>query len=91
VDDLSPETLRYRANQEERLIGDNERITLHTIISRLPDRKRRLMQLDLQGLKSREIAIEMGIKIESVYRRKSALLKEIQGLIEAGGSLGPLA
>jgi RNA polymerase sigma factor (sigma-70 family) len=91
VDDLSPETLRYRANQEERLIGDNERITLHTIISRLPDRKRRLMQLDLHGLKSREIAIDMGIKIESVYRRKSALLKEIQGLIEAGGSLGPLA
>jgi hypothetical protein len=27
---------------------------------------------------------EMGIKVESVYRQKSALLKEIQRLIEEG-------
>jgi|SRR5882672_11201426 len=82
VDELSPETLRYRANQEERLIYEDERKILHAIISRLPDRKRQLMELDLQDLKSREIAKEMGIKIESVYRQKSALLKEFQSLIE---------
>jgi RNA polymerase sigma factor (sigma-70 family) len=84
VDDLSPEALRCDANQEERLIDKDERKILYAIISRLPNRKRQLMELDLQELKSREIAKEMGIKVESVYRQKSALLKEIQRLIEEG-------
>jgi len=82
VDGLSPETLRYKANQVESLIYENERKTLHAIISRLPDRKRQLMELDLQDLKPREIAKEMGIKVESIYHQKSALLKEIRSLIE---------
>jgi RNA polymerase sigma factor (sigma-70 family) len=85
VDDLSPETLRFEANQEERLIDKEERRNLDAIISSLSGRKRRLMELGLQDLESREIAKEMGIKIESVYRRKSALLKEIHRLIEGGG------
>ncbi len=84
VDDLSPEALRYEANQEEGFINEDKRKTLRATISRLPDRKRRLIELDLRELKSREIAREMGIKIESVYRQKSALLKEIQRLIEGG-------
>jgi RNA polymerase sigma factor (sigma-70 family) len=84
VDDLSPEALRYEANQEERLIDEDERKTLYAIISKLPNRKRQLMELDLQELKSREIAKEMAIKVESVYRQKSALLKEVQRLIEEG-------
>ena len=82
VDGLSPETLRYKANQEESLIYDDKRKSLQAIISSLPDRKRQLMELELQDLKSSEIAREMGIKIESVYHQKSALLKEIQSLIE---------
>jgi RNA polymerase sigma factor (sigma-70 family) len=85
VDDLLPETLRYEADQEKVLIGEDERETLHAIISSLPDRKRRLIELDLQELKSMGIAKQMGIKIESVYRQKSALLKEIRRLIEGGG------
>jgi RNA polymerase sigma factor (sigma-70 family) len=84
VDDLSTEALRYEANQEERLIGQDERRALRAILSRLPDRKRQLVELELQELKSRDIAKEMGIKVESVYRLKSVLLKEIRRSIEEG-------
>lgn len=84
VGDLPTEALRYEANQEKRLIDQDERKALHAILSRLPDRKRQLMELELQELKSRDIAKELGIKVESVYRLKSALLKEIRRSIEEG-------
>jgi len=82
VEDLSPEDLRYEANQEERLIDEDARKTLYAIIGRLPERKRRLLDLEFQELISREIANQMRIKIESVYAAKSALLKEIRESLE---------
>ncbi len=85
VDDLSPETLRYNPNQEERLIDEDKRKTLHALISRLPDRKRQLLELLLEEMKPEEIAKEMGIKIDSVYRLKNTIIKEFQRLIEGGG------
>jgi DNA-directed RNA polymerase specialized sigma24 family protein len=82
VDDLPHDALYYQATQEKTLIDKDEWRALQEIISRLPERKRRLMQLVVLGLKPEEIAEEMGIKIGSVYAEKSALFKEIRELLE---------
>lgn len=81
LDDLSSDALSYQAIQEKALIDEEEWEALHAIINNLPERKRRLMELTLQGLTSAEIAKEIGIKISSVSSEKSALFKEIRKLL----------
>lgn len=78
VDDLSQDALAYQPVQEGALIEEHERKALQAIIIALPERKRRLMELALRGLKPEEIAKEMGIKVGSVYRQKSVLFTEIR-------------
>lgn len=46
MDGLSPETLRYDANQEEGIIDEDRRKTLQAIIGRLPERNRRLIEVE---------------------------------------------
>jgi RNA polymerase sigma factor (sigma-70 family) len=82
VDDLSPAALIYQPIQEKMLIGEDERKALQAIINSLPERRKLLMELALQGLKSGEIAKEMRIKISYTYSEKSALFKEIRELLE---------
>jgi RNA polymerase sigma factor (sigma-70 family) len=85
VNDLSLGALSYQPTQEKTLTDEDKRRTLQAIISSLPKRKRRLIELELQELKPREIAKEMGIKIDSFYSEKSALIKEIRELIKGIG------
>jgi RNA polymerase sigma factor (sigma-70 family) len=87
VGDLSPNALYYQATQEKTLIDEGEWRALQEIISRLPERKRLLLQLVILGLKPEEIAEEMGIKIGSVYAEKSALFKEVRELLEGRQSV----
>lgn len=82
VDDLPPDALYYQATQEKTLIDEGERRALQEIINGLPERKRRLMELAILGLKPEEIAEEMGIKINSVYSEKSALFRKVRESIE---------
>jgi RNA polymerase sigma factor (sigma-70 family) len=82
VDDLSPDALTYQPIQEKMLIDEDECKALQAIISRLPERGKLLMELALQGLKTEEIAKELGIKISSVYREKSIQCKELRKLVE---------
>jgi RNA polymerase sigma factor (sigma-70 family) len=82
VDDLLPDTLNYQPTQEKTLINEDERRTLQAIIGNLPGRKRRLIELQIQELKPKEIAEEMGIKIDSFYSEKSALIKKIRESIK---------
>jgi RNA polymerase sigma factor (sigma-70 family) len=81
VDDLSQDALTYQPIQEETLIEEDKREALKAIITSLPQRKRRLVELALQDLKPEEIAKEMGIKVSSVYREKSVLFKEIRRML----------
>ena len=71
VDDLLPDALTYQPIQEKMLIDVDEWKALQATISGLPERRKLLMELVLQGLKTEEIAKELGIKISSVYRGKS--------------------
>jgi RNA polymerase sigma-19 factor, ECF subfamily len=82
VDDLSTYALTYQPIQEKMLIDEDECKALQAIISSLPERRKLLMELTLQGLKTEEIAKELGIKISSVYRDKSIQYKELRKLVE---------
>jgi RNA polymerase sigma factor (sigma-70 family) len=79
LDDLSPDALSYHPTQEKMLIDEDE---YQAILSSLPERGKLLMQLALQGLKTEEIAKELGIKISSVYREKSIQYKKLRKLVE---------
>jgi RNA polymerase sigma factor (sigma-70 family) len=83
VNDLAPGVLSYQPAQEKALIDEDEQRTLWAIIRSLPERKRQLIELEIHGLKPKEIAKEMGIKINSFYSEKSALIKEIRKSIKA--------
>ena len=82
VNDLLSGALSYQPTQEKTLADEDKRRTLWAIISSLPGRKRRLIELEIQELKPKEIAKEMGIKIDSFYSEKSALIKEIRESIK---------
>jgi DNA-directed RNA polymerase specialized sigma24 family protein len=80
--DLLSNVLSYPPAQDKTLIDEDKRRTLQAIISSLSNRKRRLIELELLELKPKEIAKEMGIKINSFYSEKSALIKEIREMIK---------
>jgi RNA polymerase sigma factor (sigma-70 family) len=82
LNDLAPGALSYQPTQEKALIDEDERRTLWAIIRSLPKRKRQMIELEIHGLKPKEIAKEMGIKINSFYSEKSVLIKEIRKSIE---------
>jgi RNA polymerase sigma-19 factor, ECF subfamily len=82
LDELSADALSYRPTQEKMIIDEEVRKTLHEIINRMPERRKLLMELLLQGLKTEEIAKELGIKITSVYSEKSIQYKELRKLVD---------
>jgi RNA polymerase sigma factor (sigma-70 family) len=82
VNDLAPDALSYQPAQEKALIDEEERRTLWAIIGSLPRGKRRLIELEIHGLKPKEIAKELGIKINSFYSEKSALIKKFRKSIK---------
>jgi RNA polymerase sigma factor (sigma-70 family) len=82
ANDLLSDALSYQPAQDKTLIDEDKRRTLHAIISNLSKCKRRLIELELRELKPKEIAKEMGIKINSFYSKKSALIKEIREMVK---------
>jgi RNA polymerase sigma factor (sigma-70 family) len=82
VNDLTPGALSYHPTQEKALIDEDERRALQVIIRSLSERKRRLIELEIKELKPKEIAKEMGIKIDSFYSEKSSIIKEIRESIK---------
>lgn len=82
LDDLSPDALICPATQEKMLGNEDDWRVLQAIISNLPDRKWRLMELAFQELKPAEMAKKMGIKVSSVSSEKSVLFKEIRKLLK---------
>jgi len=82
ANDLLSNVLSCQPAQDKTLIDEDKRRTLQAIISGLSKRKRQLIELELQELKPKEIAKEMGIKINSFYSEKSALIKELRETIK---------
>lgn len=82
LDDAPLESLAIQPDQEERVFSREIREKLLEVFGKLTLREQKLLCLWLQELSAEEIAKEMGIKKESVYREKSALKKKIQRMIK---------
>ena len=78
LEDLPPDSFTTQPDQEKKLISEEKEKLLHVAIGKLTEREQKLFDLILQGAKAEEIAKELGIRRESVYPMKSALIKKLQ-------------
>lgn len=84
LEDFSPDSFTAQPDQEEKLISEENGKRLFAAVNKLIERERKLFHLILQGAKAEEIAKEMRIKKESVYPKKSALIKKLQKIANGG-------
>jgi RNA polymerase sigma factor (sigma-70 family) len=84
LEDTSPDFLSLRPEQENLLIAEERARQLSIVVSRLTDREERLFRLLCRdGLSASEIAKELGIKTESVYSGRIALIRKIGKMIRS--------
>jgi len=82
LEDLPKASLSAQPEQEKTLIAEEEAKRLLMAVNKLTDRERKLFQLlCMDGLSASEIAKEMGIKLESVYSRRFALIVKVRRMI----------
>jgi RNA polymerase sigma factor (sigma-70 family) len=83
LNDLRADAASYQAMQDQRLIAQEQRESLRAASTKLTKRELELFELCyVADLSTGEIAEKMGIKPQSVRRRKHALVKKLQGLLE---------
>ena len=69
--------------QEKVLLYEDRRRRLREVVSQLTAREQELFELLCQdGLACADVAMRMGIKADSVRRRKHALIKKLQELLD---------
>jgi RNA polymerase sigma factor (sigma-70 family) len=79
IDDLSPDSLISQPSQEATLILESERQILQEVINQLSQREQELLEFFFkERLTVEEVAIRMGMKVNSVYRRKHAVIQKIR-------------
>jgi RNA polymerase sigma factor (sigma-70 family) len=79
-----PDSLPLQPEQENKLIDEERAGRLAKALSRLTDRERRLFRLLCSDeLSACEIAKEMRIKPESVYRERVTLIKKIGKMVRS--------
>ncbi|MDX2042898.1 MAG: sigma-70 family RNA polymerase sigma factor [Acidobacteriota bacterium] len=83
LEDFSPDSFTTQPEQEEKLISEENEKRLLAVVSELTEHERTLFCLILQRKKAKEIAKELGIKKNSVYPEKSALLKKLRQILKA--------
>jgi len=82
LEDLPKASLSVQPEQENTLIAEEETKRLSMAVNKLTDRERKLFKLLCRdGLSAAEIAKEMGIKLESVYSRRFALIVKVRRMI----------
>lgn len=82
LEDIRPDSLSFQPEQENKLIDEERTKQLAIALKRLTDRERRLFRLLCSDeLSASEVAREMGIKTESVYRRRNAVIRKIRKMI----------
>jgi RNA polymerase sigma factor (sigma-70 family) len=80
--DIPRVSLSAQPEQEKRLIAKEEMKRLLAAVNKLTDRERKLFQLlCMDGLSASDIAEEMGIKLESVYSKRFALIVKVRRMI----------
>jgi len=83
--DAPSEVFTQHPVQEESLLKKEHEEALTEALGKLTPREQKLFKLLREGYKSKEIAQVLNIKVESVYRKRNALVKKIQEIIEGGG------
>ena len=84
LDDISREAFVCAPAQEAELISEEMRCGLNVAVTQLTTRERELFELLCRDdLSSAEVARKMGIKVESVHRRKYKLIKKLRGLVNS--------
>ncbi len=84
LEDFSPDSFAAQPEQEKNLLSEEQEKLLLAAIGKLTEHERKLFYLIAGGLNGEEIAKELGIKKESVYPEKSALIKKLKNIINAG-------
>lgn len=82
-DDAPPEVFEQKPEQEELLLRKEQRNLVKEILPELPPRKQELAELALQEFSDEEIARKMGLKVVTVYKRKSETLTKLREIVEA--------
>ena len=83
LEDLPMDSLSTQPEQEKALIAKEERRRLSAVINKLTDRERKLFQLLCSdGLSASEIAEEMGVKLNSVYSNRFALIVKVRRMVQ---------
>lgn len=86
LDEISADLLVFNASQENELISKERKGELREAIGRLTRREQQLFELLCRNdLTSLDIATQMGIKVDSVYRRKHALIRRLRGIVNSPG------
>jgi RNA polymerase sigma factor (sigma-70 family) len=87
LDEISPEAFVCAPAQEAELISEERRCELNVAVAELTAREQQLFELlSRDNLTSAEIATQMGIKVDSVRRRKHALIRKLRGIINSSSS-----
>ena len=84
LDDISREACVCAAAQEAELISEEMRCELNVAVAQLTAREQQFVELlRRDDLTSADVARKMGIKVESVHRRKYTLIKKLRGLVNS--------
>jgi len=80
---LPPDIFITQPNQEERIIAKERVSVLLGAVGKLTEHDQKLFRLICRGLKTEEIAKEMGLKKRSVSRERNTMIKRLQKIIKA--------
>jgi len=84
LDDISREACVCAAVQEAELIAEEMRCELNVAVAQLTAREHQLLELlRRDDLTSADVARKMSTKVESIHRRKYALIKKLRGLVNS--------
>lgn len=82
LEDISPDVFTCNPPQETEVIAEERGRELGKAVFRLTAREQQLFELLCRDdLTSADLASRMGIKVDSVRRRKRALIKKLKGLL----------
>lgn len=83
LDEISSDSMAYEPPQEVAAIWLDRQERLRAAIAKLTVRERQLLDnLFKNGDNVAEIATSMGVKMNSVYRRKHAIIKKLRKLLD---------
>ena len=84
LDEISADLFVFNASQENELISKERKGELREAVSQLTAREQQLFELLCRDeLTLADIASQMEIKVDSVYRRKHALIKKLRGTVNS--------